>query len=366
LNSFAKPYYPDFSWNRLPLYFHFGKYESELNIQEADFVAGNSNFVCLEKNHAHKVHGNTETGTIADMKKLRNINPKLKILFYLNSFINYPFYDKLDLSEDLLLKDENNELILKNNIFTYFDLSNPQMRMKLIGFTEYMLEVEGFDGLFIDAVPQVECSFVQPENVVAISNIIGIKRHMELIEGLRIFFKTLRSRFKDKIIIYNGMRTNDNYGFSGKAMLEYSDGAAIEHFGFFYSKTPESMRSDIIEMEKAGKQGKIVIFKAWPGFCWLDEEAMKKSQLEKIRISKSEIGFMLACFLAGAQPYSYFCYSWGYQNDHGFFEWYEEYDKFIGKPINDSIKEGYTFRRDFEGVRVFVDVLNREYELGWI
>jgi hypothetical protein len=367
MSNTKKVYYPKFSWNKVPLYSHFGKNEGELTDEEVNFIVEHFDFLCLEKKHGYGQYGNTEDGTVADVKKIKALNPDLKAIFYLNGFINYRFYksEDMNMGNNLLLKKNNGELMHKNNTLTYFDLANSETRKRWISFAKKMVLDEGFDGLFIDAVPQVESINAQPEIADSIGLQLGEKRHTQLKEGLYTLFKDLRKEIGDKIILYNGMRSNDEYGLQGTNALPLSDGVTIEHFSILLSKTPDSMASDIEQMSKAGKQGKIVVLKGWPGFCWLDKDMIKKSHDEKCEIARQKLGFQLACFLAGAQEYSYFCYSWGYLAKHGAFEWYDEFDRFIGRPFADAEKHGYTFVREFEGVSIEVNTKTKEYRLDW-
>ena len=47
-------HYPTFSWETVPVAFHFGKRSALMTPEEARFVASKSNFICLEKGHAYK------------------------------------------------------------------------------------------------------------------------------------------------------------------------------------------------------------------------------------------------------------------------------------------------------------------------
>ena len=44
-------HYPKFTWDKVPVAFHFGKKGDLLTKKEAKFVASHSNFVVLEKAH---------------------------------------------------------------------------------------------------------------------------------------------------------------------------------------------------------------------------------------------------------------------------------------------------------------------------
>ena len=54
----AKEAYPKFSWDKIPVYIHFGKNDG-LTDDEIKFVATHSDFVCFEKGHGANVHGST-------------------------------------------------------------------------------------------------------------------------------------------------------------------------------------------------------------------------------------------------------------------------------------------------------------------
>jgi hypothetical protein len=85
-------------------------------------------------------------------------------------------------------------------------------------------------------------------------------------------------------------------------------------------------------MVRAGKKGKIVVFKGWPGYSWLDEDFMNIKNQKKYRIANENIAFPLACFLIGAQKLSYFCYSWGYRAGTRMLMEYPVLQKNLGRP----------------------------------
>jgi hypothetical protein len=158
------------------------------------------------------------------------------------------------------------------------------------------------DGVFMDA-------FVQVTNPVNIE-LWGEAKYNNIQEGLKKLIAETRAALgDDKLIVYNGIRSMPERNI-GKNFPEHTDAVMIEHFGIINSTTKESMLQDIQEMEKAGKTGKIVIFKGWPGFAWIDKYFMAKPLKEKQEISKRNITFPLASFLAGAQENSYFIYNW--------------------------------------------------------
>ena len=177
----------------------------------------------------------------------------------------------------------------------------------------------------------------------------------------------------DKIIIFNALHGHDkNTPQMGEEYLLVTDGAMIDNFDRGSNVTLQSaeyMANTIKAMRKAGKDGKIVVFKAWPGFTWWSAEEMMKRYRktpEKIYdIAKERITFPLACFLVGAEPNCYFCYTWGWLGEHGTFYRYPEFDKPLGDPKGDAIQEGWTFQREFEHASVFVDLEIKYAKIDW-
>lgn len=125
------------------------------------------------------------------------------------------------------------------------------------------------------------------------------------------------------------------------------------------------MPHDIEAMTKTGKRGKIVVFKAWPGFSWVEKAAMKKPLEEKKRLAAENITFPLAAFLVGAQKHSYFIYNWGYRMELGCLEWYPEFDQPLGEPLGEMTRKGWTLRREFKHASVWMNLGTKKAEIQW-
>lgn len=107
--------------------------------------------------------------------------------------------------------------------------------------------------------------------------------------------------------------------------------------------------------------------KGWPDpeFTWINPEKMKLPIEELAGEAREKITFPLACFLAAAQENCYFCYSWGYRERHGSLLDYPEFHKPLGKPKEDSRRNGWVYTRSFEHARVWVNVAERKAEIQW-
>ena len=85
-------------------------------------------------------------------------------------------------------------------------------------------------------------------------------------------------------------------------------------------------------------------------------------------LSKERLDFYLACYLIGAQPYSYFQYGWGFQLSMGALVDYKTLRKPLGSPLGPykrTSPNGWEFTREFEHASVWVDTEKREGKIRW-
>lgn len=355
-----RDHYPQFSWDKVPVAFHFGKSGALLTPEEAEFVASRSHFICLEKGHGSKQFKHTEDAIEQEAKQLKKLNPDMKVIFYWNTFLDYPMFrahDHYQKHPEWWLKRSNGELDLKQGRFKRYDLSNQNVRDWWVDVAHEAVVQGSCDGVFMDAFPQVAA----PGNKRAWGN----DKYQAIQQGLAEIVKETREKLgEDKLIIYNGIRSTPPRKI-GNDFMQQTDAVMIEHFGHFRSDTKECLLADIQEITKAGKGGKIVVVKAWPGFSWLDKEAMKKPREEKRKLAAKNITFPLAAFLVAAQEHAHFIYSWGYVMDRGCLEWYPEFDQKLGPPLADAVQSGWVFKRDFKQASVWVDLEKEQARIDW-
>ena len=352
--------YPEFSWDTVPIAFHFGKSGSLMTEAEAEFVASRSNFICLEKGHASTDLGGTEAGIEAEAQQLKKLNPKMKVIFYWNTFLDYSMYEahgEYAKHPKWWLRTQEGELDLKNGRMMRYDLSNQEFRDWWTDVAAEAVINGNSDGVFMDAFPQVENQ--------ANRKLWGDEKYEAVQQGLHDIIRETREKIgDDKLIVYNGIRSTPKWTM-GYDYPEHTDAAMIEHFGFFQSSSKEMMLKDILEMERAGKTGKIVVMKGWAGFTFIDKEAMKKPLETQQKVAKESLVFPLACFLAGAQENSYFIYNWGYRMHNGCLEWYPEFDKPLGEPLGEMQRDGWKLSREYKHASVRVDLETKEADIQW-
>lgn len=351
--------YPNFSWDTVPVYIHYGDPNGYTD-EAIEFIASHSDFVCMEKSQGKNVHGSVEKGQIADAKRLKAANPDIKVLFYWNTFLDYGGYDAHEVYQqhpEWWLRNLDGELDFKTGQLKRYDLSNPEVREWWTDVVEAAVANGPCDGVFMDAFPQITAA--------ANKRLWGDAKFEAIQQGLMDVLKLTREKSgPNAILMYNGIRNTDTLSF-GMQYLDMADATTIEHFGYFQSASPDAMARDMAAMSEAGKRGKIVVFKAWPGFAWIDGDKMKRPHEELLAEARRNITFPLACFLVAAQPWSYFCYTWGYQETHGSLDWYPEFDKPLGKPLGDAQIDGFIYTREFEHCKVWVDLEAKEARIEW-
>lgn len=352
--------YPRFSWDKVSVAFHFGKSDSLMTQAEACFVASRSNFICLEKGHAIKQFGDTETGIEKEAQQLKKLNPDMKVIFYWNTFLDYPMFRahaEYQKHPEWWLRKMDGTLDKKKERIKRYDLSNPEVRDWWTNVVRKAVIEGNCDGVFMDAFPQISA----PSN----KELWGIAKYNAIQKGLLDILRETRLKIgNDRLIFYNGIRSTPNRRI-GNDFSEFTDGVMIEHFGHFQSASKECMLADIQAMIEAGRKGKIVVFKAWPGFAWIDRESMQMPLEKKREIAAKNITFPLAAFLAGAQKNSYFIYNWGYRMENGCLEWYPEFDKKLGNPLADARQTGWVLERDFKHASVWVNLETKEANINW-
>ena len=284
----------------------------------------------------------------------------MKVIFYWNTFLDYPEFqahEEYQQHPEWWLKTVDGKLDKKTGNLKRYDLSNSEVRAWWTDVAQKAVVEGSCDGVFMDAFPQI----VAPSN----KGLWGQEKYEAIQQGLLAVINETRGKIgENKLIFYNGIRSTPANKI-GNDYMQLTDAAMIEHFGHFNSGSKECMLTDIQEMIKAGKQGKMVVFKAWPGFAWIDRAAMRKPLAEKRKLAAKNITFPLAAFLVGAQEDAYFIYNWGYRMSDGCLEWYPELDKKLGPPLAVAKQSGWVLEREFEHASVWIDLEAKEAKIDW-
>jgi hypothetical protein len=356
---FAAPKLP-FSWDYLPIHTNLANRQSGFTDSQLTYLAGHFNFISIEKGHGKDLYGSTEEGFKADAAKLHKLNPKMKIFFYWNSYIAYESYaafPTFDSHPAWALHDLDGDLHAKisdgNDTLKTYDQSNLNCRKWWTDVAVKAINELGADGINIDAWPQVKDLGNKTD--------LGTAKYDTLVKSIPSAIHEIYSQVPDSaILLYNGLREGQN-----TELMPYCDGSKIEHFGYFGSTTREDMAADMKSVVDYGKAGKVIVFKAWPDFAWSDDSAGALTYAQKEQYARERITFPLACFLVSAQKFSYFFYTWGYDDQGGTFVDYPEYRRPLGKPVADAAITGWVYTRKFENADVTVDLDKKSASITW-
>jgi hypothetical protein len=345
-----------FSWDRVPLNIHFGKRTGNLTDAEIDFLATHSRLIALEKGHGAAVHGSTEAGVADTARRLKQRNPSVKVLFYLNAFINWPGYESFKTYRpEWTLRTAAGEIVKHTSGTPRPDPSNTEFREWWSDVVAAEMKRGPIDGVFADALPQA----LTP----GLAKAVGADKAKAVVAGLREMLALTKKKIgKDKILLANGTRATD---FREILDWEGIDGVMVEHFASFKSDKPADIQADLDTIALAAGKGKFVVIKGWPGFNWIDSEMMKRPYAELLKLARERITFPLACFLVAAQPGSHFCYSWGYTDRHGMLDAYPEFDKPLGPPLGEAKRTGWEYQREFAHASVSVNLETKAARIDW-
>lgn len=359
----AKDFYPKFSWDTTPLYFMFGDKERVLHPEEVAFIAERTDFICIEKSHGYGELGAAELGAKHDASAFKQIKPDMKVLFYFNAALAWPYtsYNK-DYTPDLindnprlksfLLIDESTGKLAEKHTAYLFDVLNPEFREWWVDTVAKGVRESGCDGAFIDQMHGNVNLRKDKEGEIAIA--MG-----EMMADLK------KEMGPGKILLANNANSDN-----AKLVYPVSDALMFENYSaVHFSK--ENLLEDWNNMLKNAKEGKISVFRLGVeghGRAFLRGISKEEKGEVMPRISKDKLEYALACYLIGAQPYSYFMYSWGWTLDDGALIDYPELQRPLGAPIGAYERvnlEGWEFTREFEHASVWVNTETREAKIDW-
>lgn len=354
-------FYPNFSWEVTPQYFMFGDGTSLLSSKEVETIANKTTFICIEKHHAYRAVKYAEIGAKKEIAAFKSVNPKIKALYYFNSAYAWPFTsynenfkkNKIDdypeLKKFILKNKKTGELQHRNNTLC-FDVLNPEFRTWWVKTVAQGVKDSGADGVFID----------QMHGFVWLRK--SQKREVEKAMG-EMMMNLKAAIGPEKILLGNNA--------SGvKDVFPAIDAAMFEHYNN-KKLSKENLLEEWGYMLANAKAGKMSVFRI--GVEAEKEEAsqtlIKGSRGTSLEgLSRERLEYYQACFLIGAQPYSYFQYGWGWRLNTGPLVDYPQLMKRLGAPkgaYERVVDNGWEFTREFEHANVWVNTETREAKITW-
>lgn len=295
--------YPDFSWDRVSLYAHLGAGDG-LEPAQTNFLADHFSIIAFTGGRVTR-GTSVEPNIAAAARAIKQRNPKAKVLFYWSSDIpkHQWMISNASFPENGYVRPAVKTA--KGTKGTHsFDVTKPEVRDWWTDIAAKAVHEYSCDGIFVDGA-----TAGTPGGVW--SRVFGEEKAARLEEGMFTMLREAKAKMgDDKLIIFNPLHGHDGTRALGEDYLPVTDGAMVDDFdraANVRQQSKEYMAGTIEIMRKASKAGKIVIFKAWPGFTWWsDPELMKKPHEEQYRAARKAITFPLACFLVGAGENCYF------------------------------------------------------------
>ena len=361
----SKALFPEFSWETTPMYYHFGDIDRVLEPDEVKFIAGKTDFICIEKSHAYNLLGDQVLGTKHEVEAFHKVKPESKVLFYYNSYVAWPFprFNKEltpegitknpELAKFLFINPKTGKLREKTRgpaFSYYFDCLNPDFRKWWVASAVEGVKISGADGIFIDRMNVGLNSDYPNDKLVEIAKAKG-----EMMAELK------KQMGPDKILIGNNAANT-------KEVFPHCDAIYFEHYNATVM-TKESLLKDWEDMERIAKAGKMSIYRfgaKGKGKADITIGATGVSGIEQK--SKDQLEFYHACYLIGAQPFSYFQWNWGWNLADGNLVDYPELVKPLGSPKGAFERvnpKEWIFIREFEHARVWLNTETRKAKITW-
>jgi len=370
--------YPEFSWDKMPLYMHLRKVEPFTDL-ELDFLS-KFPLITLEKTTGSKTYGGTEQGSLQTAKAIKVVNPNAKILYYRNSIINWGSYRNderfIEKNPEALLRDSLGEYaLMKNKKTKFFDISKNNVKAYWLNNAITHANSPYIDGIFIDASYKVLTGFMKHKKV-------GQAKRDALKAGYYDMMEELKNEIGDnKLIISNILRVRPDPELeNGRKLLPYTDGSYIETFEHpsFGMSYEDYLAEGIATVQQSAREGNIIALTLGLGEALEFETEGIDDRRKAINFDedlKERIDYLLAIFLVCAEKYSYVYLHDGFDvntrkktGESASKVWlktFSQYENSLGAPKGQAKQDGYIYTRSFEYLDVWLDIKNQKARLDW-
>lgn len=343
--AYDKSSYPSFSWDTVPKSIIF-RNDQAISDDEVISVASNYHVAVLEKSNKQGL-SYTEDGVKSLSARLKAVpDTDIKPLFYWNSHIRWGGYFaniEFDANED-----EWANLITTN--FSLYEQTNTDMAEWWVRTAMGVVPDANVDGIFVDA------PWLQDGHSGALF-INGVAQHPK-VAMLQDLYNQLPA---DALSICNS--AHHSYDAEWLAIF---DGGYHEGWD---SSDPDDTVTMIDEIRAALLNGKVMLPRSFPeSGSYFTGVAEPSDTAEKFEWVEDHAEFPMAVFLMMAEPYAYMMYGefayaayWYYWDTSDI----ELFNKPLGDPLADPVKNGYLYSRSFRYLDVWVNVETGAYEFDW-
>jgi len=218
--------YPEWSWDHVRTYVSIRHANRFCKTQIRALAA--QDIVMLEKYNGPKTYGSTEEGTLQAAKRIKAVNPNVKILAYLNAMVHYSgksYAANKSWKDEWAMIDPKNKSEFKwRERHQCYDHRNLEFREWWIQRALNMVAHDEIDGVFIDGIVKTDKRF------------LPVKNHGKAYLATA---NELRERLPPgKILIGNGLRANTSNKNGYLEHLEYRKFVSVVAYVPLFSCLP--------------------------------------------------------------------------------------------------------------------------------
>lgn len=293
-------------------------------------------------------------------RKLKQLNPKIKVFSYFNVSIIRPYMDQQyfdgGFKDEWYLRSTKGEKVIFNGkpLIHYVDLSNPQFRKWAIQWVSSWFDIAPYDGVAFDtAVPL--------SNKGTILDISENKANLWN-QGMLDFFNEAKSKLKDKTFFVNGINyQSPDYNLKSFTMLKKDDIIFNERFCIAYEeknpKLPGALLEDIDLTIRLMDMGLVVLNKT--NYSNWEDPSKNYGNLPLSRFCYA------ASLMAYRQNHSYFKFGIGYfinKNGSELNQKIPEMEIQLGLPLSEKYNEikPLILMRDFINGIVYINISGQD------
>ena len=317
----------------------------------------------------HCVVAGSEAMEIAG--EIKKFNPEITAIGYKNLVLHVQGAD------DQLFKDHPDWFLYDSpgkpklngggkNKRPHYDLRKPEVREYWVQDVMKMMNDPHLDGVFLDAYAKV----------VALNRSQGTTDYMA---GYHAMMDELCKRRANinKILVGNFLRA-DKEECAIPEVMKYLDGSYLEAFERDKCTPPGPQTYEayvalgIEAVQQVARSGKIILLR----LSAVDKEGVDeagdavggdKGKANASRSYYKNVEYKLALFLICAERYSYFSYYTPApaKTSEELAPDLPEFKKPLGPPKGPAVKNGFTYRREFQYASVWLDLTKRQGRITW-
>ena len=362
--------FPEFSWDRVSRWVPV-RNSSVYTQEQIDILANNYALVMMEKSNANGLDG-TEIGMRSIAASLKASNPDVKTIAYWNTSLLYQDFESTDLFED----DNWSEKEIDAN----GGISNRLQADRLIRINREIEEARDWwveSALNLASDSNIDGIFADNANL---SNPYAYNSFGEPTEPNADMYDRVREELAANKMLVGNCLTNENIN-GGRAALEIMDGAYLEGWtspsrdSLFGQTGGDATVTSIQMIREALSLGKMITIRTIPGGPGIEDDPILPGSdnfAEREAHCQKWVDFPLAAYLVMAEENCFMAYATGVNADEAPFNddvwdtsFVEQFNRTIGPPLSDPVRDGYVYTRAYTNLDVWLNVDTTDANVLW-